>query len=65
MSNEAIKDCPFCGDKAYVADVYMDCKYTYFYIVRCQNELCRAQTGLKPSEAAAIKAWNRRKEHRG
>ena len=56
MSEEELKNCPFCGDEAEVEPVPL--KLGWYYIVRCRNRWCSAQTGLKPSEHDAVKAWN-------
>lgn len=56
MSDEKLKPCPFCGGPAFLWDL----KPTYKeYYIQCQK--CRIEQKLYKSRAAAINAWNRRK----
>ena len=51
-----LKPCPFCGGKAWVIQILED-----LYAVECRK--CWTRTGTyQPTEAEAIKVWNRRAE---
>lgn len=52
MSDE-LKPCPFCGGEAQTDFIEGES-----YLIECY--VCRAETGIKDSEAEAIAAWNRR-----
>jgi Lar family restriction alleviation protein len=55
---EALKPCPFCDNEAWIDGVHTGRKITH-YVVVCSN--CHVTgPGEWPTEARAIKAWNRR-----
>ena len=61
MSNEALKPCPFCGGRAYIADTFnqyhIDC-YHNKNCIAAPNTWLR-HSGLSLSKQ--IKLWNKRK----
>lgn len=60
MTNETLKPCWFCGDKAYT---FSQNPKEIGYSVGCNNDKCRGFIGLSwiyATEAEAIAAWNTR-----
>ena len=52
-----IKDCPFCGNKAYlngVKESMLSCTAT----VKCNTNMCMGNRGFQYGDEAAIAMWN-------
>lgn len=58
MSNEALKDCPFCGGKPYIIQEKMN----GLWEVGCGNRRCKlaVYTRDMPEKKKVIAAWNKR-----
>jgi Lar family restriction alleviation protein len=53
-----IKDCPFCGGKAEIDDVYNEHSDMQFWKVSCND--CWASTYQQITKVGAIEQWNKR-----
>ena len=58
---DMLKACPFCGFAAKLCSHEMDKKTTLWW-VQCRNTYCLARPIAKDTKAAALAAWNDRKE---
>ena len=55
MSDERLKPCPFCGEKATIH------KSKFGYGVMCKTPFCCNLTSTHDTKKEAIKTWNTRK----
>ncbi len=61
MSEQMLKPCPFCGAEGKLFSHEMDGKTTIWW-VQCRSSHCLARRQVKDSKAAAVAAWNDRKD---
>ena len=61
MNKPMLKPCPFCGAEGKLFSHEMDGKTTIWW-VQCQSSHCLARRQVRDSKAAAVTAWNDRKE---
>ena len=62
MDEIKLKSCPFCGGKAELLRCLRREK-SLTYTVSCGKGGCMAHISWCPSEAAAVKAWNRAEQY--
>lgn len=59
--DDALRPCPLCGAAAALRSHEMDEKTTLWW-VQCRNTHCLARPIAKDTKAAALAAWNERKD---
>lgn len=59
MSENKLKQCPFCGNKAISYFSFEDWGFDTYKIV-CSGDRCKIQTPSYQSRDDAIKSWNKR-----